>query len=375
MRMDPESQMGLLISKYLDNETTTGERELVEKHLSSCGSCHDVVQIFRRNDELLKSSLNVEIFGNQIVEQVMGRLDGGRKPLKLREILRRPLWAGVAAALAVVGLSVVVLVQHSILSDMSSRFETLTTHVDALDSMRDDLVRIRPDVMKELAVREAIHKFEKDPGTGILASVLSGQIHLSIKLGDGAIDRYQIYRRVEKAEAWGNAVATTINREFTDSGAQPGQTYEYRVVALDTNGISIKDATVKVAVPSDLAAMVQDLSGFLKISFLLSDSQAATVLIQRKINGQLRTQSYQVKVGQELGSRVPDLTGTQVIDFRTGYQLAAVIDEDQTIGVTSNGNHFTRVNKKLVLKPAGRPNDPGSIECWLGGEALIPLPK
>lgn len=377
MRLDPESQMGLLISKYIDNETTLGEREMVEKHLGACASCRDVVQIFRKNDELLKSALNVEIYGNQIVEKVMDRIEGPRRRWRIREIVRLPYLAGAAAALAIFGLAAVVVVQHSLLSDMTARFDHLSSHVIALDGMRDDMIKTRKDVINQLAMREAIHKFEQDPGTGVLASVLSGHVHLSIKLGLESIDKYQVFRRLTGSANWGEPIATTINREYTDKAVEADRTYEYRVVALNTNGIAVRDAIVKVTVPPELAALkVEDLSNFLKVSCLTVENQVATVIVQRQINGQLRQQTYQIKASQELGSRVPDLAGTQTIDFRTGYTLVAIIDEDQTIGVTSNGDQFTRVNKKLVLKPNGKLNDPTrSVECWAGGEVLIPLPK
>jgi hypothetical protein len=374
MRLDAESQMGLMISRYLDNETSPVEKELVEKHLSACGSCRDTVAIFRKNDDLLKSALNVEIYGNQIVERVTKRLEPETRPRPLAKVgdwLKRPAAWGGAAAVALGALAAVALIQNSALTEMKDRIDGLGSKIAREESMRQEIIRISQQRMDELAREQIVDRFDQDPRPGILAAASSGQVHLSIKLGAASIEKYQIYRREEGQADWGTPLATTIHRRYSDVSVQGGKTYEYRVAALDSAGLAVRDATVKVAASDEFAAIVQN-PGLVRIGFLALEGPIATVSVQRTIGGHARTQIYRIQIGQEVGSRVPDLMGTQTLDLRTGCYLSAIIDEDQTLGVTSHGDHFTRPNKKLVLRPLGSKTGAG-YECWLGGEVVLTL--
>ena len=365
MNMDPESQMGLLLSKYMDDEATPAERDMVEKHVAACGSCRDMLQIFRANDVLLKGSLNVEVFGNQVVEKVMSQVAVKRPAVSIS----RGAWAAMAAGLVIAALVGILVAQHSTLESMLRRVASVTQR---MESMREDHINDLQEMRRELARNEAIHKFEREPGTGLVALPQQEQIKLSFKLGNGV--RYEIFRR-EGSGAWGERFDSTPSREYTDSRVQPDHTYEYRVVALDAKGATIRSEEIKVRVPAEVTpAMIQDRSNFLKISLIAVENQVASIMVSRLVNGQARHEIYQVRAGQEVGSRVPDLTGTMTIDFRTGYAVAAITDGDQPIGVTSRGDQLMRNNKKIVLKPAGATGGE-SLECWQGSDMMIPLPK
>src|SRR3990167_9377624 len=78
-------EMGLLLSKYVDDELVGFERKRVEDHIIVCSDCRDTLAMFLRNENIIASAFSGETFGGKIADDVLAKIKG--KENRLTKIL------------------------------------------------------------------------------------------------------------------------------------------------------------------------------------------------------------------------------------------------------------------------------------------------
>lgn len=378
MKFDNESQTGIQISKYLDGELSPVEREMLERHLGECGSCREVLQVFRRNEELLKNTLCVETFGNEITERVAKRIaaeERGRGESAVKRLvafLRSPVFSTAAAATLVIALLAIVILQNLTISRILERENRISEDVAAL---REQLHQqwIATSKMEERRSRDSAREaFIKAPGAGVIATVEGKQVSFAMKGPEGKeILHWEVSRRTAGQEGWPEPFSVRGN-EIREPlrGTVPIQ---YRFEPVLVSGERVEPFVVEVA-PPPVLLNYRSPRYVATVRFLAYDEKTriATFSVTRYGGGAggggERTEAFQVEPGRPVGTILRDRTGS-FEDFRTGYVLADVERGTQTIATTStNGLAYTRENWKAVLRPAWAPE--GSVErveCWKDG--------
>jgi len=146
MEMDIEERMGLLISRYMDNELSEDEHRLVDDHCLICIPCRDTLEIFTKNEKVLNSTLCGEIFENMIIEGVMRKVAKKNKTGNKHKTLNPFITvAGLAAAVLVVATFSYISSLYNMLQDDLKRLytqnEELLMHESQLFAKYNDLLR------------------------------------------------------------------------------------------------------------------------------------------------------------------------------------------------------------------------------------------
>lgn len=375
MKFDNESLTGIQISKYLDGELSAAEREMLERHLGECGSCREVLQVFRRNEELLKNTLCVETYGNEITERVAKRIAaeerGRTEPVVQRvwAFLRRPALGAAAAAALAIALLAIVIMQNLTIARILERENRISEDVAAL---RDQLNQqwIATSKMEERrSLESAREAFIKAPGAGVIATVEGKQVLFAMKGPEGKeILHWEISRRAAGQEGWPEPFSVRGN-EIREPLRGTGP-IQYRFEPVLVSGERVEPFVVEVA-PPPVLLNYRSPRYVATVRFLAYDEKTRTATFSVTRYGGTageRTEAFQLEPGRAVGTIFRDRTGS-FEDFRTGYVLADVTRGTQTIATTSTtGLAYTRENWRAVLRPAWAPE--GSverIECWKDG--------
>jgi anti-sigma factor RsiW len=378
MKFDNESQTGIQISKYLDGELSPVEREMLERHLGECGSCREVLQVFRRNEELLKNTLCVETYGNEITERVAKRIAAeargaaGGEPAAKRVLafLRRPAFGRSVAAAVMIALLAIVMLQNLTISRILERENKISDDVATLKEQLN-LQWIATSKMEERRSRESAREaFIKAPGAGVIATVEGKHVSFAMKGPEGKeILHWDVSRRAPGQEGWPEPFSvrgSEIREPLRESGP-----VQYRFEPVLVSGERVEPFEVEVA-PPPVLLNYRSPRFVATVRFLAFDEKTrlATFSVTRYggAAGE-RTEAFQAEVGRPVGSIMRDRTGS-FEDFRTGYVLADVERATQTIATTSTtGLAYTRENWKAVLRPAWAPEGDSveRVECWKDG--------
>lgn len=378
IKFDGESEMGMQISKYLDDELSPAEREVLEKHLTECGSCREVVQVFRRNEELLKSALCVEIYGNEITEKVAKQLrreeEAAPWGARILRFARRPA-AGFAAAglLAAALLAIAILQNQSIsrLVDMSTEQRRRVAELEERQQLTE-LDFAWGEAQRR--IEDAHRNFRDFAPDGAIVTVQGTTVEASLKAPAGdAAELWIVSRREAGQEAWPEPVATLPGDRFIDRGLDPGARLVYRFEAVLRSGErAVYEVPVAIEANAVNPARHDARGNDVSMTFLKYDarSRTATFSLSRTAGGRAVTESFQVRVGEPVGAEIRDRWG-DLRDLATGYVLAEVSRGTQTIATTSSGLLVTRENWEAVLRPAGASagaSDPTRrVSCWKDG--------
>lgn len=378
MNFDAESQMGILLSRYIDNELSEAERVKVEEHLKDCKDCRETLSIFRRNEQILRGALSIETFGNEVVEKVMERISPSSNRLS-RRILRafaripRPAWGGLAAAVAVAALLLVIIAQSAMLSNIHDQMARLSGIQRRIDQELLDAASRERRLYRELQAHQAALQMERY-GSGVYCKPLPGQIRLFLKLQEDEASSLKIYRREEGHSAWNQPIAEVpaAQREFVDSDVEPNKTYEYRVEVLSPIAMLKELKSPPVSCRTDPVLMnIRPPSDYFLIHCRECDSRTALIEVRRVIHGREYSQAYTIQIGQELGTLEMDPSSPADLDFRTGYVLDSVREKEVPTGCTSNGDLINRVDRQIVLKPKNGRGAP--VECTEGSSVTLPI--
>ena len=64
-----------LLSRLVDGEASPEERARVEAHTADCAPCRELLDLFRRNENLLAGALQTDAFGDAVIESVVRTLN------------------------------------------------------------------------------------------------------------------------------------------------------------------------------------------------------------------------------------------------------------------------------------------------------------
>lgn len=374
--VDYEREMGLLLSKYMDNEVTPEERKLVEDHLLQCRSCSDLLAVFRRNEQLLSSALGAEVFGNQIVERVMAKVDPKPRVLSIPTLAQRRWLLGIAAGAAAAVLLAVVTIQAlnatryaNLLAEQQARIESLAMRAEELDR---EISRQRAEAqLKEnmAQLRDTL----QEKSLPILAMVEGGRVFLCGRFDDPTLVSYNVYRRLDGQKEWSGP----INREplkrpeFVDRPSADG-TYQYEIRATRKDGTHVAAPVVTVKLQGSSAGA--DPGKSLKIVCLDASEQSARFELRRVVGGRERSALFEVQVGQVVGGKRFDPTLGEMIEFTSDYTLEQIV-KDVQIARVGELDVAVRENFKLTLRRAGAARGPQSVTLWRGESVNLPCPK
>lgn len=374
MRTDRESQMGVQISKYLDNELSAVERDMLERHLPKCSSCRELLQVLRRNDELLKHSLGVEVYGNDIVDKVSKRLrreeKGEPAAAKIWKFARRPAFGVAAAALVVFGLLAVIVMQNVTIRSMIDR---MNAQSEAISEQQESIVRLKGRFTEEQAKedrRAALRRWETLKEDWVYAEPGNGGVVLTFKSPEGdEVIRWMIVRRMSGGDP---VEKSTKDSKFTDPNLPAGETVLYSVKPITKSGRDYREQLVKVELPERTPTLFRHESrrGVARVKAIAYDARsgAATLEVSVLDGRKERAHAFQVKQGARVGgAELLHLSNPEA--FRTGWVLVDVEREDQVIGSSANAV-YTRPNWRLVLRTAdGRKEK----RVWIGETTDLPI--
>lgn len=380
--------MGVLISRYLDDELDAAQRDSVHDHLRICESCRDFHDVAAKNDEIIAHAVQAH-FGDELTLAVMKKIKAEAPP----RAPARPVWTvhtrhlAAAAAVLVSIFAGWAVVQNHRVSDlrydialMGENARVADERARADERRRQALTKLLMDDLhesrRELA-RTTVDEFSRTTGEIAAAYIASG-VAVSARFADGVeCDYFDIVRR-ETGEA---AFSTPLNGvrlrrpEFTDLTARPGATYEYVFIGWSGGGRH-ESLPVRVEVPADL----NDLTWEISCREIDPDNGAALLVVIRRG----LAESFRVRLGDAVGAG----------DFATGYVLDRVEEGDETLTATiawpvtdEQGRRVydpktgkpkvrleetllsVRQNKRVVLRAPGG----SAVGVWRQGRAQIPM--
>lgn len=374
--MDYEREMGLLLSKYVDNEVTPEERKLVEDHLEQCKSCSDLLAVFRRNEQMLSNALGAEVFGNNIVERVMAEVEPKPKVVSMPTLAQRRWLIGIAAGVAAAVLLGVVTMQAldatryaNLLAEQKARIESLAMRTEELDR---EMSRQRAETqLKEnmAQLRDTL----QEKSLPILAMVEGGQVFLCGRFNDAAMVTYNVYRRLDGQKEWfGPINKEPLKRpEFVDHPSNDG-TYQYEIRGTRKDGTNVAGAIVTVKLQG--SSVSSDPKKSLKVVCLDASEQSAKFELRRVVAGKERSALFEIQVGQIVGGKRFDPTLGETIDFTSDYTLEQIV-KDVQIARVGEVDVAVRENLKLTLRRAAGAKGPQEVTVWRGESVNLPSPK
>lgn len=373
--MDYEREMGLLLSKYVDNEVTPEERKLVEDHLKQCKSCSDLLAVFRRNEQMLSNALGAEVFGNNIVERVMAEVEPKPRIVSMPTLTQRRWLIGIIAGVAVAVLLGVVTIQAlnatryaNLLAQQKARIESLATRMEELDREMSRQ-RVETQLKENMAqLRDTL----QEKSLPILAMVEGGQVFLCGRFNDAALVSYNVYRRLDGQKEWfGPINKEPLKRpEFVDRPANDG-TYQYEIRGLRKDGSTVSGVVVTVKLQG---SSIIDPKKSLKVVCLDASEQSAKFELRRIVAGKERSALFEVTVGQVIGGKRFDPTLGETIDFTSDYALEQIV-KDVQIARVGEVDVAVRENLKLTLRRAAGARGPQEVTVWRGESVNLPSPK
>lgn len=383
-----QDRMGVLISRYLDDELDAAQRESVRDHLRLCESCRDFHDVAAKNDEIIAHAVQAH-FGENLTLAVMKKIkvEAPPRPPARVTFTVRPRHLAMAAGVLVSIFAGWAVVQNHRVSELA--YETALMRENARgaedraradERRRQALTKLLLDDLTE-SRREATHasidEFA-DTTDEIAAAYISSGVTVTARFPDGlGCAFYDIVRRETGEAAFSRPLNGVRLRkpEFTDLTANPGAAYEYVFIGYSDRGRH-ESLPVRVEVPADL----HDLTWEVSCREVDPDNGAALLVVIRRG----LAESFRVRIGETAGAG----------DFATGYTLERIEEGDETLAATvawpledEQGRRVydpktgkpkvrleemllsVRQNKRVVL----RGPDGSTVGVWRQGRTEIPV--
>lgn len=383
--MEIEERMGLLISRYIDNEVSPEERALVEDHCKVCTPCRDSLEIFRKNEQILHSTLCGEIFDSMVIENVMRKVSRKQNGKRKSNSILKP-------AVAIIGFaaSVIVVTVASYLSALSN---TLHYELRKIHQQNEELLKEREAVyveFNELRKKETASKVKDyladGSGEKIAAYFEGNSVVIQAKFNDhNSIHKYNVFRRKAGETLWEGPINSSLllKPEYVDIITTSGSEYEYEFRAFDIkNQLIAKSPVISVKHPD---RKIKEEECFkIVCTYVSPDNRSARFLISRFVDGKQRTSTFECFVGSELGTRISDYQSQAMLDFGTGLVLMSIEDANQDIKIKPvvrkdnttetwpNIGVIQSPSKKLTLK---QKTGDSQVELWKYGYIFVPIGK
>ena len=366
-------KIGVLLSKYVDNELTDSERSSVEEHIRICPLCGQTLSIFLRNDRILESSLTTDMFGESVVSAVMQKVNEKETKPITRVISKEAIPLNIRSILTVTSIAATVLITiTTLILTYNSKVATLTDEI----GRQKELNRWISNMAKNMP----------NPNSNtMLANIDSNAVEIrgTFINNKEKVLYYSVYRKNIKEGADYELLYRSLKKpEYTDSTAIDGESYEYKFTALTESGRKIESLPIYIALKPTIWPSTQD---YTEIKYMQTDEASSSVLLSvvKTFSGKQKEELFVVKIGEEIGKKV------QGADFRTGLKILKIDDEDDDITITSAKTKmdetgmpilnprtgkpeteyeplsFTRINKKITLQ-----NDSGAKVGLFQGRSL-----
>lgn len=383
--------MGLLISKYVDEETSPVERRSVEAHFLDCPACRDFYRDLRQTDRVVHTALAGLFDEDQVWEGVAQRLreepeDGPCLEIPVEPVSRFPWLRAAAAALLALALGAAAYLHHE-QARLRERLASLEVQLDSERRLREErayrqssqwsaLLAVIDDLNRE-DCRTALQTFaEHHPETS--AAFVCDDIYVTSTFPDPeAFVGFDVYRReAGGADFHGPLNAVPLPRaEYLDASAEPGQRYEYRFVGRRADGRLEEGMPVAIDRPAPEESSLE-----VRVIELAEDLESGGFMVLSK-DGEPWMDSFSVRIGGPVGEtgfvleRIEegdevltatfawpktDETGELVYDPRTGE--VKVEYEQRVVSV--------RANRKAVLRRGDE-----TLSIWRYGRAPVPPPE
>ena len=338
-RNDCPEEMKTQLSRYVDGELAPDEKSRVDAHVAACASCRELLDLFRRNENLLQSALTTDAFGDAVVASVVRSIRQEGPPVAspveegIGEWLRaRPLVPMAAAAALILGL--VLLLNAS----ADRRLGELRRE---LGSVRDDSRRTSDEHRALLRLTAANNQqYERALRDQRSSTFIGGSRHnmvgfvedrgLVVKASfEGrAFDHFEVWRQGPDDQAF-----ERLNREplsqplYVDPSTKPGKVYSYKFRAVQTGGQSIESAPIRMKGP---AASSADQQIRIHCFDLAVTRDLGIFLLERKVDGRTLMEKFVVNLGERIGGPV-EVAGVGRVDFSTGLVLSRIEEGQQTL--------------------------------------------
>jgi hypothetical protein len=408
--------MGVLLSKYVDNEATPEERRRVEEHLGRCAACKELLSIFMRNESMLGNSLTRESYGEEIVDRVMDRIDEPPEAEPAEEtrwerfgsFLRERPWIQLAAAaLFMVATIVIVMASHSA-RDNELRREVADLKQKVLDQdlvLREEreneqhrtqamLDRMR-DLHGDLLQARMAGAGRDIPGNSNSVAYFYDGVAVCARFsGKERFVSYTVWRSDDGGKGYAKLREGLNEPEYVDTTVEPGHEYWYKFTARRANLESVESVPVRIVPP--LRGGLDPRKCFsIRCTEIGVNNDVATFAVTRYVNQAPVTYHFTVRLGQPLGRPVQTPAGE--VDFATGFELDSIEMGDETLKVTFAWPKYDdqmnpieiapgqqaydlrdhilsiRSNSRAVLRPSTSPSGKNVQKVWRDGELLIAI--
>lgn len=325
-----------LLSKLVDGEITPDERARADSHTAECAPCRELLDLFRKNETLVAGALESEAFGNVVIESVVRSIRHEGPPVAdpveegpIEWLRARPWLPLSAAALFLVGLTVLVVRQSSELGELRAAWET--SQADRTDFLR-----------ATMAQQEQTAKLLKDLQVNASTNGVRGfweDKALSVKAGFDAreFEYFEVWRRAD-----GDAEFVKINTargeerlrspEYRDHGVKPGKSYWYKFRAVRANGGAVESAPIQMH-----ARFADGLSPEQSVKIHCFDlavtKDLGVFLLERVVDGRALVEKFVVKTGEPVGGPV-EVAGVGRVNFTTGLTLGRIEEAHETLSLT-----------------------------------------
>ena len=370
--------MGILISRYLDDEVTGEERDQIAAHVQECELCNEFWEVLQRNERLVQDSLSKTRFSQAVVENIEARIEKAAAPHRNVKPFPRA-WAAAAALLFCVGG--LYAWQQSRFSAMNDSLADLRRTLDQSHRVQDEWTwQLLPlyktlEAEQQRACADAIKSVLSHRPDVIAAYVSSGVTVTARFARAGDFRSFDVHRRALNETEFGAA----LNREpllvpnWIDTTAEPGQDYEYRFTGLRADGTSADGTPVRVHVTGDASPAQYPYE--LRLVDIRDNIGVAVLTPRDGVEG--APQILHLRVGDEVAGFIverfedgdelmtvslawpqADEEGRPIIDPATGK--VKVKYEDTILSV--------RANQRMVLRRGDR-----RVTVWRQGRVLLPF--
>ncbi len=410
-----KDEMGLLLSKYVDNEASPEERSHIEEHLVGCAGCKEMLSIFLRNESMVSKSLSREQFGERMVDRVIYRIDGPAEAEpteatrweRFLEALRERPWIPLAAAVFVVLAMGIVSALH-VAADRTLRHQvdalrrTVDDHERAIlanslsEQRRHEAIVSRMRQMHQELIRERLKNSLDIPGNSSLAAIVYQAIVVRARFANREnYLSYAVWRSVDDGKTYSEIKSGLSDSEYEDTDIVPGRVYWYKFVGRKRNLETAESVPVRLQAPPRGGL---DPEKCLRIQCVEigENKNVATFTITRYVQRTPVTSYFTVVLGEKLG-RV-EQTPNGRVDFSTDLEFETAESGDETIKATFAWPKFdpetkepiydsagrqgfelrdqilsVRKNERAVLRPAAHSKGRSTVKIWREGELLIPI--
>ena len=372
--MSCNEEMQVKLSRYVDGEMTLEERAKVDDHLTGCEACRELLALFQKNENLLSNSLTTGAFGETVIASVVSRIRNEAPPeaRPVEEgvwdwVRTRPLIQLAAAALLVVGLMVLLSVNHG--SQMGELKDLVTQQQETLEETRqayeatlrnhqEESARITDSfaqyekLIRELRVDQATRRM---PERRALAYIEPNDHRLVVKAAFNGEDYvgFHVYRaEASTLKSLRNPAYTLLTKLdaplqvplFMDMTAKPGNVYVYRFRALRREGPPVDSMPIQMRLPH-AGNLSPEESIRVFCEEIAASGDQAKFRLERLIDGRRVSEIFYVNRDEPIGRKVT-MPGFGEVDFSTGLVMSTVLRGTQTLSI--------RITEP-VLDPTGTP--------------------